>query len=89
VNEQAHAPLSELVRVWFRRLLGMLGEHQVQGLYYLILNQVERVLIEEALLCSKGQLGRAARLLSLHRNSLRQRMRALGLSGKRTGRKQR
>lgn len=72
-------PLSEMVRHWLVHLLDHLGDYRVADLYRLVLEQVERVLIEEALLRSGGRRGKAAEILGLHRNSLRLRMRALGL----------
>ena len=76
-REPPSLPLSELVRDWLRRLLDRLGDHRVAGLHRLVLEQVERVLIEEALRRSGGRRGKAAEILGLHRNSLRQRLRAL------------
>ncbi len=78
-GESPRLSLAEILQRWFSQLLEQLGEHRVKGLYRLVLEQVERVLIEEALARAGGRHGRAADILGLHRNSLRQRMRALGL----------
>ncbi|RME19994.1 MAG: Fis family transcriptional regulator [Deltaproteobacteria bacterium] len=74
-------PLAELVRQWTERLLDQLGDHRLPRLYHRVLEQVEIVLIEQALRRSGGAVGRAADILGIHRNTLRNRMRALGLAG--------
>ncbi|RLB54606.1 MAG: hypothetical protein DRI34_11815 [Deltaproteobacteria bacterium] len=75
--------LAEMVEHWVGRLFDQLGEHHVPRLYRRVIEQVERVLIEQALLRSGGRQQQAARMLGLHRNSLRYRMRVLGISSRR------
>jgi len=72
-----------MVEHWVGRLFDQLGEHHVPRLYRRVIEQVERVLIEQALLRSGGRQQQAARMLGLHRNSLRYRMRVLGISSRR------
>lgn len=77
-------PLAQIVRGRIKVLLDRLGSHYAPDLYRRVLREVERALIEEALQRSKGSQTRAARILDIHRNTLRARVRALGIkTGKR------
>jgi DNA-binding protein Fis len=71
--------LAELVRRRLSQILDRLGSHRAPELYRRVLDEVERVLIEEALRRSGGHRSEAAAILGLHRNSLRLRMKALGI----------
>jgi two-component system nitrogen regulation response regulator GlnG len=55
-----------------------------RGLYRHVIEQVERPLLRQALLTVGGNQLRAARLLGINRNTLRKRLRALGLLPERT-----
>lgn len=72
-------PLAEVVRRRIRTLLDRLGSHRAADFYRRVLSEVERVLIEEALTRSKGSRQGAAQILGIHRNTLRLRMKALGI----------
>ncbi len=71
--------LGALVSARIERLLTELGEGQVEGLHPVVMREVERALVETVLRHTGGHRERSALLLGLHRNSLRQRMRVLGL----------
>lgn len=72
-------PLAQIVRSRIKTLLDRLGSHHAPDLYRRVLREVERALIEEALQRSKGSQTKAAKILSIHRNTLRARMKALGI----------
>ena len=72
-------PLADLLKRRLGRLLDQLGTHRVPHLYRLVLDEVERSLIEQALGRSGGSRKLAAEILGIHRNSLRNRMKALGI----------
>ena len=77
-------PLAQIVRRRIKTLLDRLGSHHAPDLYRRVIREVERALIEEALQRSKGSQTKAAKILGIHRNTLRARMRALGIkAGKR------
>jgi len=59
--------------------LARLAVAQGRPLHEYVLRSVEKPLIEKALARTGGNQVAAARLLGLHRNSLRARMRALGI----------
>jgi DNA-binding protein Fis len=73
-------PLARIVRERIRTLLDRLGPHHAPDLYRRVIHEVERALIEEALQRSKGSRTKASRILGIHRNTLRARMLALGVS---------
>ncbi len=54
-----------------------LGSHDAQGLYEIVVQQVERPMIERALDWAKGNQLKAARVLGINRNTLRTKMRQL------------
>lgn len=75
----AGVPLEELVRAKLATFFSQLGDERVEGLYDLVMRQVERPLFELALARAGGRLADAAARLGIHRNTLRRRLRALGL----------
>lgn len=74
--------------VYFRlcRYAERLQGHLPENLYDLVMPQLERPLIRIAMEQSSGRQARAAEMLGIHRNTLRTRLAALGLSA-RMGRK--
>ena len=78
-----HLPIAELMRRRIRSLLDRLGAHRAPDLYHRVLGEVERVLIEEALSRAKGKRQEASQILGIHRNTLRLRMKSLGIHFKR------
>ena len=72
-------PLAQIVRRRIKALLDRLGSHRAPDLYRRVIREVERALIEEALQRSRGSQTRAAEILGIHRNTLRARIKALGI----------
>lgn len=72
-------PLGDLVRRRLCSLLDRIGSHHLPDLYTRVVEEVERVLIEEALERGRGFRKEAAQILGIHRNTLRLRMRKLGI----------
>jgi DNA-binding protein Fis len=72
--------LAEVLRRRVRRLLAELEGSRVEGLYPVVMREVERSLLETVLAHTSGRREQAAEILGLHRNSLRLRLRALGLA---------
>lgn len=52
------------------------------GLYQRLLEQLERPLIDQTLRVTHGNQIKAAEVLGINRNTLRKKMRALGISGR-------
>lgn len=61
--------------------------HLPEDMYRLIMPQLERPLIQVALELAGGEKQRAAKMLGIHRNTLRARLRDLGLEEPPPGRK--
>jgi len=59
-----------------------LGTHDAQGLYGIVLKQVERPLIEKSLAWADGNQLKAARVLGINRNTLRTKIRQLKIQYK-------
>ncbi len=77
---EAGSSLSGSVEVYLQRHF---GEHQglpPDGLYDRVLEQVERPLLVAALVATKGNQIKAAKLLGLNRNTLRKKIKALNVS---------
>ncbi len=75
--------LGALVGARIERLLGELPDGSVEGLHPVVMREVERAVLEAVLRHTRGRRESAARILGLHRNSLRQRLRALELDADR------
>jgi two-component system nitrogen regulation response regulator GlnG len=79
------AGLSELVERYLRDYFSSFGrELPPPGLYERVIREVEQPLLSAALVATRGNQIRAAELLGLNRNTLRSRIRALGLQVFRT-----
>ncbi|WP_343031241.1 helix-turn-helix domain-containing protein [Thermochromatium tepidum] len=73
------APLSQCVRAAVEAYLTHMAGHEIEDLYDLVMQEVERPLFELVLHHTRGNLSQAARLLGLTRNTLRKRLKAHGL----------
>jgi len=72
-------PLRECVRNAMRSYLRSLDGHEVTDLHGMVLEEVERPLIETLLDYTQGNQTRAARLLGLSRSTLRKKMVCYGI----------
>lgn len=81
--ERASAPSSPSLEAYLRgrveELLRTVPADRLEGLYPAIMRDVERTLLETVLLHVEGSRQEAARILGIHRNTLRHRLRANGL----------
>ena len=71
--------LEDLVRAKLRSFLGRIKGYHVEDLHTQILTQVERPLIELVLEQTRGNQLKAARVLGINRNTLRKKIKALGI----------
>jgi Fis family transcriptional regulator, factor for inversion stimulation protein len=80
-NDRRHAaaPLSQCVRAAVEAYLTHMAGHEIEDLYDLVIQEVERPLFELVLQHTQGNLSQAARLLGLTRNTLRKRLTAHGI----------
>jgi DNA-binding protein Fis len=72
-------PLEELLYQRLGRFLDQLEGRRVPGLYRVLVEQVDRAILRQALERSDGQLARAATFLDLDRNTLSRKVRRLRL----------
>jgi Fis family transcriptional regulator len=75
-------PLCELVASALERYFADLNGEQPSKLYELVLEQVERPLLEVVMRESRGNISRAAQILGLNRATLRSRLIKYGLNSK-------
>ena len=80
-------PLAGLVRERIAALLRRLEGRSVPGLYRVVIDEVERGVFGAALEQAHGEVGLAARLLGVDRNTVARRAKALGLVPRGRGRK--
>ena len=74
--------LEEVVRYKISHFLRRLGKYEVTDVHKVVLEQVERPLIRLALQWAEGNQIKAARLLGMNRNTLRSKMKVLGIERK-------
>lgn len=71
--------LGSVLRRRVERLLGELAGARIEGVYPVVMREVECSLLQTVLAHTQGHKEHAAQILGLHRNSLRLRLRATGL----------
>ncbi len=71
--------LEELVLQRLRNYTQSLQGHHPENMYQLIMPQLERPLVRVAMELADGKQRTAAQMLGIHRNTLRTRLKALGL----------
>lgn len=78
--------LESLIEARVRAYVSALDGEEVRDLHALIMPELERPILRVAMELADGRLAVAAQLLGMHRNTLRARLRALGLAGEGPGR---
>jgi Fis family transcriptional regulator len=80
MSDLSSRSLSDLVRDRLRFFFEAHTQSLPKDLYSIIMEQVEKPLIEQTLLCAHGNQCRAAEILGLSRNTLRQKMQRLSIN---------
>ncbi len=75
ISESLEAVVLARLRAYGAQLQG----HQAENMYELIMPQLERPLVRVAMELAEGKQVQAARMLGIHRNTLRSRLKLLGL----------
>jgi len=73
------SPLTNTVKQSVGYFYRDLGDEKVSGIYHMVINAVEKVLIEDVLKRSEGNQSIAARALGINRNTLRAKMKKFGI----------
>ena len=76
---QERSPLNECVRKALRNYFRDLDGHKTNGLYDMVIQQVERPLMEAVMNHTGGNQSRAAELLGISRSTLRKKIKQYGL----------
>ncbi|MGM0476666.1 MAG: helix-turn-helix domain-containing protein [Pseudomonadota bacterium] len=71
-------PLEESARLSLLQYFEELGDQEPHNLYRQVIEAVERPLLEEVLVRSRGNLSQASRLLGISRATLRKRLQRYG-----------
>lgn len=80
VETDRAAPLANCVRSALQFYLENMADHEVTGLYGLVMEEVERPLFETVLKHANGNLSHASRMLGLTRSTLRKRLTDYGIA---------
>jgi two-component system nitrogen regulation response regulator GlnG len=80
--EPQQLSLEGLLLEKLRAYAGSFKDHAPENMYGLIMPQLERPLIRVAMEIAQGRQIQAAEMLGIHRNTLRTKLRSLGLNGK-------
>ncbi len=82
LDVQAHEmALDELMREKLTHFYTRLGNHDVEGVYKVVMDQVEKPLMEETLTHVRGNKLKAARILGINRNTLSRKIRTYNIMG--------
>lgn len=73
------SPLTNAVKQSVASFYRDLGDEKVSGMYHMVVNAVEKVLIEDVLKRSEGNQSITARALGINRNTLRAKMKKFGI----------
>ena len=79
-NNQDDNTFSHDVRKYIRHLENSFAQERVQKLYCTIIGRVERTVIEAALERTFGNQLKAAKILGINRNTLRTKIKKLGIN---------
>lgn len=80
LQHDQHEPLRECVRSALRSYLQSMDGHEVDGLYRMVLEEVERPLIETVLESANNNQSVAARMLGMSRSTLRKKLQAFAIT---------
>ncbi len=80
--EQQEAPLEELLYLRFCSFLQQLGRAPMDDLYELVRERVDRPLLNAVMQWADGNQSKASELLGIHRNTLRTKLKSLGVDKK-------
>ena len=78
-RDDDYQPLAFHVKQALDRYFTALDGHPAGGLYELVLNEIERPLLEEVMRRTRGNLSRAAQQLGLNRATLRKKLEKHGI----------
>ncbi|MGB5831546.1 MAG: DNA-binding transcriptional regulator Fis [Thiohalocapsa sp.] len=80
LQQNQQEPLRECVRKALRYYLHKMDGHDVDGLYRMVLDEVERPLIETVLESVSNNQSVAARMLGMSRSTLRKKLKSFDLT---------
>ncbi len=80
-------PLEDLLYLRLGRFFDQLRGRRVPDLYRVLMDQMDRALLRQAMERSDGQIGAAAELLGVDRNTLSRKVKRLGVSSGRDARR--
>jgi len=80
-RERRKQPLASAVRSAMETYFSHLDGHEATGLYSLVMEEVERPLLESVLDYYSGNQSKAAEALGLNRGTLRKKLKQYGLIG--------
>jgi Fis family transcriptional regulator len=80
-EERRQQPLASAVKKAMDMYFSHLGGHEATGLYTMVMEEVERPLLESVLEYYSGNQSKAAEALGLNRGTLRKKLKQHGLIG--------
>lgn len=73
-HESTREPLRDCVREAVEHYFEQLGDHDISGLYQMVISETEQPLLETVMLQTRGNQSKAAQILGISRSTLRKKL---------------
>ena len=73
-QQTAREPLRDCVREALEHYFEQMSDHEIRGLYQMVLSETEQPLLETVMLQTRGNQSKAAQMLGISRSTLRKKL---------------
>ena len=73
-QQTTREPLRDCVREALEHYFNQMSDHEIRGLYQMVLSETEQPLLETVMLQTRGNQSKAAQMLGISRSTLRKKL---------------
>ena len=73
-KQETREPLRECVREAMEHYFNQMSDHDISGLYQMVISEVEQPLLESVMEQNRGNQSKASKMLGMSRSTLRQKL---------------